>query len=233
MLLHVGCPKTGTSYLQDVLFRNQRGAARARHPLSRRSLRRPLPGRARPDDAAVGRAGDRGRRRVGPARRPGARVARHLDHQPRDLRARHADAGRPGARRSLRRRRGAPRAVGARPGPPDPRGVAGERQAPQPHHLRPVPARPSATRRATRGSGRGSGPCRRCPTCSTGGVRAAARARPPRHRAAVRRRPGRAVAAVLPHLRARRPAARPDRRAREPVAGRARDLAAAHASTRR
>ena len=23
VLLHVGCPKTGTSYLQDVLFRNQ------------------------------------------------------------------------------------------------------------------------------------------------------------------------------------------------------------------
>ena len=34
MLLHVGCPKTGTSYLQDVLFRNQ-PAPRARHPLPR------------------------------------------------------------------------------------------------------------------------------------------------------------------------------------------------------
>ena len=139
VLLHVGCPKTGTSYLQDVLFRNQPRAARARHPLPRRPVRRPLPRRARPDDAAVGRPRDRGRRRLGPARRRGARLARHRDHQPRDLRARHADPGRAGARLP-RRRRGPPRAVGARPGPPDPRGVAGERQAPQPHHLREVPA---------------------------------------------------------------------------------------------
>ena len=35
VLLHVGTPKTGTSHLQDVLFRNQREARRAGHLLPR------------------------------------------------------------------------------------------------------------------------------------------------------------------------------------------------------
>ena len=66
-------------------------------PLSRRPLRRPLPGRPRPDAAAVGRAGERGRRGLGPARRRGPRLRRHRDHQPRDPGHRLAHAGPPRA----------------------------------------------------------------------------------------------------------------------------------------
>jgi hypothetical protein len=51
-------------------------ARRPGHPLSRRPVRRPLPGRARPDAAAVGRPRDRGRRRLGRARRAGPRLGR-------------------------------------------------------------------------------------------------------------------------------------------------------------
>ena len=87
VLLHVGAPKTGTSFVQDILFTHRDDAARARHPLPRRPPRRPLPRGARPDGAALGRARARGRRRLGPARRRGPRVARHRDHQPRDPRA--------------------------------------------------------------------------------------------------------------------------------------------------
>ena len=54
VLLHVGTPKTGTSYLQHVLFRNRARPPRARDRLPRRPVRRPLPGRARPDADAVG-----------------------------------------------------------------------------------------------------------------------------------------------------------------------------------
>ena len=69
VLLHVGTPKTGTSYLQDVLFRNRERARGGRHPLPGRPLRRPLPGGARPDADALGRPRAAGRRRVGPAGR--------------------------------------------------------------------------------------------------------------------------------------------------------------------
>ncbi|UUZ61014.1 hypothetical protein [Nocardioides sp. B-3] len=84
VLLHVGTPKTGTSYLQDVLFRN-RESLRAQgilYPADRFDGH--FPGRPRPDAPDTGRAGDRGGRRVGPAGRGGPRPARHLDHQPRD-----------------------------------------------------------------------------------------------------------------------------------------------------
>ena len=97
----------------------------------------------------------------------------HRDHQPRDPRHRVAGADRPGARvaRPRRRHRGAPRAVGPRPGPPDPRGVAGERQAPRPAALRRLPRPDPRPRAGHAGSGRGSGACRRSPTSSTAGAR--------------------------------------------------------------
>ena len=74
VLLHVGTPKTGTSYLQDVLFRNREVLAGRRHRLPGQPPRQPLPRRARPDAAAVGRAAVRGDRRLGRAGR--ARSAR-------------------------------------------------------------------------------------------------------------------------------------------------------------
>ena len=37
VLLHVGTPKTGTSYLQDVLFRNREALAAGRHHLPGRA----------------------------------------------------------------------------------------------------------------------------------------------------------------------------------------------------
>ena len=115
VLLHVGTPKTGTSHLQDVLFRNQADARRARHLLPRRPVRRPLPGRARPDAAALGRPRDRGGGRLGPARRRGARLRGHRDRQPRDPRHRVPLAGRPGARLAGRRRPDGPRSTSCSP----------------------------------------------------------------------------------------------------------------------
>ena len=61
------------------------------------------------------------------------RLGRHRDHQPRDPGHRLARPGRRARSSSLGhpRHRGPRRAVGARPGPPDPGRVAGERQAPR------------------------------------------------------------------------------------------------------
>ena len=101
VLLHVGTPKTGTSYLQDVLFQQPATAAPSTASLPRRPVRRPLPGRARPDAAAVGRARGRGHRRLGPARRSRSATAHgDRDHQPRD--PRHRVARRRSAARSSR-----------------------------------------------------------------------------------------------------------------------------------
>ena len=122
---------------------------RARHPLPRRPVRRALPGRPRPDAAALGRPRGRGDRRLGPAGRR-RYAAGHgtaiISHE--ILAHRLAGPGRPGAGepRPRRRHRGAPGALGARPGPPDPRRVAGERQAPRGAQLRPVPRPDPATR---------------------------------------------------------------------------------------
>ena len=133
VLLHVGTPKTGTSYLQDVLFRNRRdpgASAGILYPADRFDahflaaldlMRLPWGGL---EAEAVG-AWDR-------LAGAGPRVGRHRDHQPRDPRDRLARPGRPRAR--LARppgRRGPRRALGARPGPADPGRVAGERQAPR------------------------------------------------------------------------------------------------------
>ena len=198
VLLHVGCPKTGTSYLQDVLFRNQPRAARARHPLPRRPLRRALPRRARPDDAAVGRPRDRGRRRLGPARRrrcatgtaprssatrssPGPRRPRSSGRSPRSATPRSTSCCRCATWSARSRRSGRRTSSTAATSPT--RSSSG----------------PSATRPATPASARGSGRCRRSPTSSSGGARlAAARAGPPGHAAAAGRRPRRAVAPLLP-----------------------------------
>ena len=76
VILHVGTPKTGTSYLQHVLFQNRRLLGDARHPLPRRPVRRALPGRARPDAAAVGRPRARGRRRAGTGSPPRSAAGR-------------------------------------------------------------------------------------------------------------------------------------------------------------
>ena len=134
VLLHVGTPKTGTSYLQDVLFRN-----RARSPthgilypadrfdahfLAALDLMR-LPWGGLEAEA------------VGAWDRLAAEV-RELAAAPRSSATRSSRP--PRARRSAgrwsrwahaRRHRGARGALRARPGPPDPGGVAGERQAPQ------------------------------------------------------------------------------------------------------
>ena len=133
VLLHVGTPKTGTSYLQDVLFRNRVKLAAARHHLPGRAVRRALPRGPRPDEDAVGRAAGRGDRRLGRPRRGGPQGAGHGDRQPRDPGHRLALAGQAGAGvdRLRRRHRGPRDPVGARPGPADPRRVAGERQAPR------------------------------------------------------------------------------------------------------
>ena len=123
--------------------------------------------------------------------------------------------------------RGAPGPVGARPGPPDPRGVAGERQAPRAAELRRLP-RPDPRPRARHPDrrvvlGRPGDPGHPRPL----GPGPAARARAPGHRPAARRRARAAVEAVQPGLRPRRHRPRPRGRAAQPLAGRARDDAAA------
>ena len=125
-----------------------------RHPLPRRPLRRALPRRPRPDAAAVGRAGDRGRRRVGPAGRRGPRwrgtaIISHeiLATASRAQVGRALDVARPRPGH-----RGARGALGARPGPPDPGRVAGERQAPQRTSPTPGSSSRSATPTARAGS---------------------------------------------------------------------------------
>ena len=111
VLLHVGTPKTGTSYLQDVLFRNRR-AAPAEHgilyPADRFDahflaaldlMRLPWGGL---EIEAIG-AWDR-------LAAGGPQLGRHLDHQPRDPGHRLARPGRPGPG-VARPRRTAPRST--------------------------------------------------------------------------------------------------------------------------
>ena len=135
VLVHVGAPKTGTSFVQDLLFSN-RGALAEQgilypadrfdaHFLAALDLMELHWGGL--EKQAVG-AWDR-------LRRAGPRLAGHRDHLPRDPRHRLAGAGAPRARVVRRRRRGARRALRARPGPADPRRVAGERQAPPDRRL--------------------------------------------------------------------------------------------------
>ena len=153
----------------------------------------------------------------------------HRDHQPRDPGHRLALAGRPRAdvaRPRPRRRRDPPGALGARPGAPDPRRVAGERQAPQRH---------AATRASSTGS---SDPTResRIATWFWGVQeipdildRWGADLPPERVHLVTVPPPGGAarpaVEAVQPGLRARRHRPRPRGRAGQPVARRPRDRA--------
>ena len=228
VLLHVGCPKTGTSYLQDVLFRNQQVLREhdILYPADRFDahflaaldlMTLPWGGL---ETEAVG-AWDRLAAQV--REWPGTSIISH------EIFARATPTQ-------------VDRALGSL-GDAEVHLVLSVRDL-----VRQIPAewqenvkhrshityarflqtdpRPGARLADRR---RGSGPCRSCPTCSTGG----ATTLPPERVHLVTVPPpgadrGRAVAAVLPHLRARRPRPRPDRRAREPVAGRARDLAAAH-----
>ncbi len=227
VLLHVGTPKTGTSYLQDVLFRNRRtlAAAGILYPADRFDahflaaldlMRLPWGGL---EDEAIG-AWDRLAAQV-----RGLDGTAIISHE--ILATASRGAGRPGA--GVARppgRRGPRRALGARPGAPDPGGVAGERQAPRRAELRRFLTNPGPER-ARAGSPPGSGASRRSPTSSTAG---ATTCRPSastwsRCRRPAGRRP--AVEAVQPGLRPRRPRPRPRGRAREPVARRARDRAAA------
>ena len=138
VLLHVGCPKTGTSYLQDVLFRNQ--AVLREHDILYPADRFDAHFLAALDLMTLPWGGIE-TEAVGAWDRLAAQVREWhgtsiISHE---IFARATPAAGRARARLARRRRGPPRAVGARPGAPDPGGVAGERQAPQPHHLRPVP----------------------------------------------------------------------------------------------
>ena len=66
VFLHVGTPKSGTTYLQDKLAANRAGLAERRPDLPRHQDRQPLRGRARPDRAALGGARTRRAGSVGP-----------------------------------------------------------------------------------------------------------------------------------------------------------------------
>ena len=99
--LHVGAPKTGTTYLQDRLLHNRDALAAhgVHYPVG---LRRDMfGGGARPHRPAVGRPARGGPRRVGRADRPGPRAHGHRGGQPRDPRRRHAPSRSTRAMRDL------------------------------------------------------------------------------------------------------------------------------------
>ena len=141
VLLHVGTPKTGTSYLQDVLFRNRRtlAAAGILYPADRFDahflaaldlMRLPWGGLEAEAVGAWDALAEQVRAHDGTA---------IISHEILATASR-AQAGR--ALESLGHGDGTEVhvvALRARPGPPDPRGVAGERQAPARADLRRVP----------------------------------------------------------------------------------------------
>ena len=227
VLLHVGTPKTGTSYLQDVLFRN-REVLRGHgilypadrfdgHFLAALDLMRLTWGGL--ETQAVG-AWDRLAEQV--RAWPGTSIVSH------EILSTASPTQIDRALDVLRRgRRGAPHRLGARPGPAGAGRVAGERQAPQPGLLRPLPGddprpRPRHPDRLVV-LGRAGDPRHPRPL----GRDPAARAGAPGDRAAARVGPRRAVAALQPRLRPRRAGPRPHPRARQPVARGAGDGAAA------
>ena len=224
--LHIGAPKTGTTYLQDRLMLNQSS-------LSDHGVTIPTKNRFVDADlfhfraaldlleqdwggtpgSRAGRVGDDGQ-----ARTP---RQRHRHHQPRDPRPGQAGQDRPGHERP-RGQRDPRRLLRPRPRPPAPGRLAGEHQAGSQVDLQPLPhqgrARPDVVPQR-------HGPAQRARQL---GRQAAARAGARRHRAA---RPGpdrqRAVVPLLPRLR-HRPRVGPARlRARQPQPRHRRDPAAA------
>ncbi len=91
--LHIGAPKTGTTYLQHRLSRNVAHARQARRPHPHQEPAGlagavPVPRGARPARPGLGRPARSRRRRVAPAGAPAAQQVRHQHRQPRDPRAR-------------------------------------------------------------------------------------------------------------------------------------------------
>ena len=187
VLLHVGAPKTGTSFVQDILFTN-RDALRERgilYPADRHDahflaaldlMELPWGGL---EHEAVG-AWDRLAAEVRDW--PGTAIISHeiLGTASRVQVARALES------LGVPRHRDPPRLLRPRPGPPDPRGVAGERQAPPHEDLRPLPGEPPRPRAQRRGGpvvlGRPGGARRARPL----GRVAPPRARAPGHGAAAR-----------------------------------------------
>ena len=169
VILHVGAPKTGTSYVQDVLYLNRESLAEQgilypadrfdEHFLAALDLMELHWGGL--EAQAVG-AWDRLAERV--RAWPGTSIVSH------EILATATRSAGPPRPRLGRGRRGARRAVGPRPGPADPGRVAGERQAPS-HGRLPASSWTGSPTRPGPGSSRpGSGACRRCPTSSTAGA---------------------------------------------------------------
>ena len=212
--LHVGTPKSGTSYLQDRFARNRDLLERAGHRLRAHPQRRPLRGGARPARAALG--GRRGRGRGGsgrrwPPRRGGAGAHVLVSHEILAGADPAAVATRPGLLPRPRAARGAHR---ARPRPADPGRVAGAREAPRPARLRGVPATHAALPRRHREAHAVLAGAGRAPHPGDLGGRAAPRTGARRHRRSPRRPLGPALGPLRPGAGPRRsrragPRARP------------------------
>ena len=172
VLLHVGTPKTGTSYLQDVLFRNRvklitQGIT---YPAERFDahflaaldlMKMPWGGLQAEAIGAWDELADAVRKA------PGTSIISHeiLATASRSQVKRALDVA------GLRHRDRGPRdPLGARPGPADPGGVAGERQAPGRPLATGTSSRGSRTRSGAAGSAAGSGASRRSRTSSTAGA---------------------------------------------------------------
>ena len=188
--LHIGAPKTGTTYLQHRLSRNARALAKhdvhipTRSPLVSPEL---FQFRAALDLLGQDWGGSPATPTVrGPARAPAAQQERHQHRQPRDPRAGVARGDRQGDARP-RRLRGARRLLRPRPRPRAAGRLAGEHQAGPQVGLPAVP-QPGRVRQAVVLP-------RLRPADGADQLERGRRARagPPGHRAAARRRPGRAV----------------------------------------
>ena len=221
VFLHVGAPKTGTTFLQDTLAANRAGLADAglTYPDTRSGshfeaaidlIEHPWGGaldRARGSWDQVASSAMRSR---GDAIVSHEVLASASSEQVR--RAQESFAGSRAARHLL----------GPRPRPADPGRVAGDRQAPRPDAVRPVPPRrregpPHRLRGvvlAGAGTPRRARPVERRPEPG---------ARPPAHGPTARRRAGPALGALRRHPRRRPGTGGGDRPAHERVARRDRD----------
>ena len=94
LFLHVGSPKTGTTFLQNVLWSHRQAGRGAGTAAAARQLRRPLPRQPRRARAVRrGRAPGARRRDVGPGGAPGAGLAGHVPDLPRAVRGGDRRAG--------------------------------------------------------------------------------------------------------------------------------------------
>ena len=210
VLLHVGAPKTGTSFVQDILF-THRATLRERgilYPADRHDAHflAALDLMELPWGGLEREAGGAWDRLVAEVREwPGTAI---ISHEILGTASRVQVARALESLGATRRHRDPHRLLRPRPRAADPGRVAGERQAPSDQAVRPVPGEPPRRAAQRRGRavvlGRPGGAGRAGPLGGVDPPRPGA----PRHRAAARFEPDPVVGAVRRPVRHRRPGVR-------------------------